>query len=73
MPSDPLEPAIIEWNQQNPTRLITMRFDAAARVITRPTRADVYAELARAADLRDRGVLSDDEFEREKQKILRRR
>lgn len=44
-----------------------------ARAVTRPSRGDVYAELARAADLRDRGVLSEDEFQREKQKILARR
>lgn len=33
---------------------------------------DLSTELTRLADLRDRGVVSNDEFEREKQRLLDR-
>ena len=43
---------------------------ALAALLARSARSDRYERLARAADLRDRGVLTEDEFQREKRKIL---
>lgn len=42
----------------------------AARAMARSSAGDRYDALARVADLRDRGVLSEDEFQREKRRIL---
>ena len=42
----------------------------AAYAFTRSRRGDVYEQLARIADLRDRGVLTEDEFQREKRRLL---
>ena len=41
-----------------------------ASIISRSSRHRRYESLARIADLRDRGVLTDDEFQREKRKLL---
>ena len=41
-----------------------------ASIISRGSRHRRYESLARIADLRDRGVLTDDEFQREKRKLL---
>ena len=43
----------------------------AAYVFARSRRGDAYEQLARIADLRDRGVLTEDEFQREKRRLLR--
>lgn len=43
----------------------------AAYAFSRSRRGDAYEQLARIADLRDRGVLSEDEFQREKRRLLR--
>lgn len=43
----------------------------AASAFTRSRSPDRYEALTRAADLRDRGVLTEDEFQREKRRILR--
>jgi uncharacterized membrane protein len=43
----------------------------AAYALSRSRRGDAYEQLARIADLRDRGVLSEDEFQREKRRLLR--
>lgn len=43
----------------------------AAAAIGRARSGDRYEALLHAADLRDRGVLSQDEFEREKRRILK--
>ena len=44
---------------------------AIAALLARGARSDRYERLARAADLRDRGVLTEEEFQREKRTILR--
>jgi putative oligomerization/nucleic acid binding protein len=41
-----------------------------ASIISRGSRRRRYESLARVADLRDRGVLTEDEFQREKRKLL---
>ncbi len=43
----------------------------AAYAFARSRRGDAYEQLARIADLRDRGVLTEDEFQREKRRLLR--
>ena len=43
---------------------------ALAAAFARTSRGDPYERLARAADLRDRGVLTEDEFQREKRRVL---
>jgi ATP-dependent Zn protease len=43
---------------------------AAAAAIARSRAPDRYEQLARIADLRDRGVLTEEEFQREKRKTL---
>lgn len=44
---------------------------AAAYVVLRARRVDPFARLERTAILRDRGVLTEDEFQREKSRLLR--
>ncbi len=43
----------------------------AASVFMRARRGDAYEQLTRIAGLRDRGVLTEDEFQREKRRLLR--
>ena len=44
---------------------------AAAGALSRTRTGDRYEQLTRAADLRDRGVLTEDEFQAEKRRIMR--
>ncbi len=43
---------------------------APAPAATQPTAIDAVDQLERLADLRDRGILTDEEFQREKDKLL---
>ena len=43
----------------------------AARALSGARAGDRYEQLARIADLRDRGVLSEEEFQTEKRKVMR--
>lgn len=43
----------------------------AAYAFARSRRGDAYEQLARIAELRDRGVLTEEEFQREKRRLLR--
>jgi ATP-dependent Zn protease len=53
-----------------PLALLFLLVVLAARAIARSRSADPYEQLARIADLRDRGVLTEEEFQREKRKLL---
>ena len=44
--------------------------NAPAGVVSEKKQDDVYAELIKLDDLRNRGILTDDEFEAEKRKLL---
>jgi ATP-dependent Zn protease len=96
---DPLTAAVSLFNQQNPTRPITLRSESAgpefgppllaflvaflpllfllllvilgARIIAASRAPDPYERLERIANLRDRGVLSEEEFQREKRRLLK--
>lgn len=65
-------------SQSSPTsqRLSSTVFDASGRAIDTETtvyetqKADIYEELKKLGELRDKGVLTDTEFDREKQKLL---
>jgi len=54
-----------------PLALLFLLIVLAARAIAHSRSGDPYEQLARIADLRDRGVLTEEEFQREKGKILR--
>ena len=45
-------------------------YNAPAGVVIEKKQDDVYAELIKLDDLRNRGILTDDEFEAEKRKLL---
>lgn len=51
-------------------RAIAVSASGAAAVVTPPAARSVIDELGKLADLRDRGVLSEAEFQAEKQKLL---
>jgi hypothetical protein len=53
-----------------PILLLVGLIVSAASVISRTSRRQRYETLALIADLRDRGVLTEDEFQREKRKLL---
>jgi ATP-dependent Zn protease len=96
---DPLVGAALQFNQQNPSRMIEVRFERrgpelapplfgfitaflplvlllllvvlGARIIAAGRAPDAYERLERIANLRDRGVLTDEEFQREKRRLLK--
>jgi len=53
-----------------PLVLLAVLIVLAARALARALARDPYERLARIADLRDRGVLTEDEFQREKRKLV---
>lgn len=53
-----------------PVALLVLLVVVLARALYAGRGADRYEQLARVADLRDRGVLGEDEFQREKRRIL---
>lgn len=53
-----------------PIALLGLLILLAARQLVRANAPDRYEALSRLADLRDRGVLSEDEFQREKKRLL---
>ena len=96
---DQLADAVVMFNQQSPSRPITLRTESAgpefapplfgllaaslpllflvllvilgARIIAASRAPDPYERLERIANLRDRGVLSEEEFQREKRRLLK--
>lgn len=53
-----------------PKRIPATRAPASPATSTTPGAFDVADQLERLADLRDRGILTDEEFQREKDKLL---
>jgi ATP-dependent Zn protease len=82
--SDPSHPIQLRTQQQSsplpfvisvvlsllPLALLVALVVLSAYAIARGRRPDAYERLARIADLRDRGVLTEEEFQREKRKLL---
>jgi uncharacterized membrane protein len=72
-PGSPMQPmfgvmAAVMWLL--PIVLLVVLVLLAARSVSGSRTGDRYEALARLADLRDRGVLGEDEFQREKRRIL---
>ena len=82
--ANPTRQVVLKFEEQNaawsvigsvllsllPLALVALFIVLIVVVATRGSRPDRYAQLERIADLRDRGVLSEDEFQREKRRIL---